>query len=122
MKLEIISDDTSEFFEMNDGEFTKEFSDSEYSNDENNAPVIKRRKVFDDSNVIRKNKLYCEECDLEEFLNVDELNKHIELDHETQSVINCEKCQNSYCSTNLLGAKYLGFFLLSFPQNERKIY
>ena len=48
---------------MNCGEFIKEFSDSEYSNDENNAPVIKRRRKSDDSNIIRKNKLYCEECD-----------------------------------------------------------
>ena len=48
---------------MNCGEFIKEFSDSEYSNDENNAPVIKRRRKSDDSNIIRKSKLYCEECD-----------------------------------------------------------
>ena len=48
---------------MNGGEFIKEFSDSEYSNDENNAPVIKRRRKTDDSNIIRKSKLYCEECD-----------------------------------------------------------
>ena len=43
----------------------------------------------------------------ENFLNIDDLNKHIELDHQTQSVINCEKCQNSYCSTNLLDMHYL---------------
>ena len=48
---------------MNGGEFIKEFSDSEYSNDENNAPVIKKRRKSDDSNIIRKSKLYCEECD-----------------------------------------------------------
>ena len=44
---------------------------------------------------------------IENFLNIDDLNKHIELDHQTQSVINCEKCQNSYCSTNLLDMHYL---------------
>ena len=67
----------NEVFDINgDEDYSKEISDSDYSNDENvpNA-VQKSAKLFDANS--GKNKLYCKECDLEEFLCIDDLNNHI---------------------------------------------
>ena len=73
---------------MNCGEFIKEFSDSEYSNDENNASVIKQRRKSDDSSTIRKSKLSCEECDTGKSL--------------SEALIFASDIKNNFCTQHVL--------------------
>ena len=51
------------------------------------------------------------------------LKRHMASHNTPQDGAEGFKCSHCFASfTTKSGAKYLGFFLLSFPQNERKIY